>query len=81
MKLLYAEDEPAMTEAVKDILEYHNYMVDAVSDGREALEYALAGDYDGIILDIMLPGKSGLSARVKPGGTIEFEARWKSART
>ncbi len=34
MKLLYAEDEPAMTEAVKDILEYHNYMVDAVSDGR-----------------------------------------------
>lgn len=60
MKLLYAEDEPAMTEAVKDILEYHNYMVDAVSDGREALEYALAGDYDGIILDIMLPGKSGL---------------------
>ena len=35
MKLLYAEDEPAMTEAVKDILEYHNYMVDAVSDGRE----------------------------------------------
>lgn len=60
MKLLYAEDEPAMTEAVKDILEYHNYMVDAVSDGREALKYALAGDYDGIILDIMLPGKSGL---------------------
>lgn len=60
MKLLYAEDEPAMTEAVKDILEYNNYMVDAVSDGREALEYALAGDYDGIILDIMLPGKIGL---------------------
>ncbi len=60
MKLLYAEDEPAMTEAVKDILEYHRFMVDAVPDGTEALEYALAGDYDGIILDIMLPGKSGL---------------------
>lgn len=33
MKLLYAEDEPAMTEAVKDILEYHRFMVDAVPDG------------------------------------------------
>ena len=33
MKLLYAEDEPAMSEAVVDILEYHNYSVDAVYDG------------------------------------------------
>ena len=55
MKLLYAEDEPAMAEAVTDILNYHNFMVDAVPDGEEALEYALSGDYDGIILDIMLP--------------------------
>ena len=38
MKLLYAEDEPTMTEAVVDILTYHNYLVDAVSDG-EADEY------------------------------------------
>lgn len=60
MKLLYAEDEPAMAEAVTDILNYHNFMVDAVADGLEALEYARAGDYDGIILDIMLPKKSGL---------------------
>ena len=54
MKLLYAEDEPAMAEAVTDILNYHSFMVDAVPDGEEALEYALSGDYDGIILDIML---------------------------
>ena len=57
MKLLYAEDEPAMAEAVTDILNYHSFMVDAVPDGEEALEYALSGDYDGIILDIMLPNK------------------------
>lgn len=38
MKLLYAEDEPTMTEAVVDILTYHNYLVDAVSDG-EADDY------------------------------------------
>ena len=54
MKPLYAEDEPAMAEAVTDILNYHNFMVDAVADGEEALAYARAGDYDGIILDIML---------------------------
>ena len=60
MKLLYAEDEPAMAEAVTDILNYHNFMVDAVADGEEALAYARAGDYDGIILDIMLPKMSGL---------------------
>ena len=40
MKLLYAEDEAAMAEAVVDILTYHNYMVDAVADGADALAYA-----------------------------------------
>lgn len=58
MKLLYAEDEPAMAEAVTDILNYHSFMVDAVPDGEEALEYALSGDNDGIILDIMPPKKA-----------------------
>lgn len=60
MKLLLAEDEAAMSEAVVDILEYHRYQVDAVSDGQEALDYIHAGQYDGIILDIMMPHKSGL---------------------
>lgn len=60
MKLLYAEDEISMSEAVVDILTYHNYMVDAVYTGREALEYARAEQYDGIILDIMMPEMSGL---------------------
>ncbi len=60
MKLLYAEDEPAMSEAVVDILTYHKYIVDAVYDGEEALAYAQAESYDGIILDIMMPKMSGL---------------------
>ena len=59
MKLLYAEDEIAMSEAVVDVLEYHKYTVDAVYDGDDALYYALHGDYDGIILDIMMPKRSG----------------------
>lgn len=60
MKLLLAEDEPAMSEAVTDILEYHRYQVDAVFDGKEALDYIHAGDYDGIVMDIMMPGLTGL---------------------
>lgn len=60
MKILYAEDEKSMSEAVVDILTYHKYNVDAVYDGQEALDYALSDDYDGIILDIMMPKLSGL---------------------
>ena len=60
MKLLYAEDEIGMSEAVVDILTYHNYVVDAVYDGDEALDYARAEQYDGIILDIMMPRLDGL---------------------
>ena len=60
MKLLYAEDEVSLSEAVVDVLQYHKYTVDAVCDGRDALDYALSGHYDGIILDIMMPKLSGL---------------------
>ena len=60
MKLLYAEDERAMSEAVTDILAYHKYTVDAVYDGEDALAYARLCDYDGIILDIMMPKIDGL---------------------
>ncbi len=60
MKLLYAEDEPAMSEAVTDILTYHKFIVDTVDNGLDALYYARADKYDGIILDIMMPKMSGL---------------------
>lgn len=61
MKLLYAEDEISLSEAIVDILEYHNYTVDAVFDGAEALAYARTEQYDGIILDIMMPKLDGLT--------------------
>lgn len=60
MKLLYAEDEISMSEAVVDILTYHKYNVDAVYNGQDALDLAMSEKYDGIILDIMMPEKSGL---------------------
>lgn len=66
MKLLLAEDEVDMSEALVDILTYHKYTVDAVFDGEEALDYATIGEYDGIILDIMMPKMSGLEVPQKP---------------
>ena len=60
MKLLYAEDERSLSEAVVDILTYHKYIVDAVYDGEDAYAYAMSGEYDGIILDIMMPKRDGL---------------------
>lgn len=60
MKLLYAEDEKSMSEAVVDVLQYHNYAVDAVYNGNDAYDYACMEHYDGIILDIMMPGLNGI---------------------
>ncbi|MBQ6521045.1 MAG: response regulator transcription factor [Anaerolineaceae bacterium] len=60
MKILYAEDEKALSEAVVDILTYHKYIVDPVYNGEDAYDYALYGDYDLVILDVMMPKRSGL---------------------
>ncbi len=60
MKLLFAEDEISMAEAVTDILTYHKFIVDTVYDGADALDYAMNDNYDAIILDIMMPKLSGL---------------------
>ncbi|MCQ2462745.1 MAG: response regulator transcription factor [Clostridia bacterium] len=60
MRLLIAEDEQELARALKAILTHNNYSVDAVYDGADALDYALAGNYDGIILDIMMPKKDGI---------------------
>lgn len=59
MKLLYAEDEEAMAEAVVDILEFHKYTVDHAADGEAAYALARTNHYDGMILDIMMPKMSG----------------------
>ncbi len=60
MKILYAEDERAMSDAVAEILRHKNYLVDAVYDGQEAMDYIMNETYDGIILDVMMPKMSGI---------------------
>ena len=60
MKLLIAEDENDLAEALTVFLERHNYSVDTVNNGADAYEYASTGAYDALILDIMMPRLSGL---------------------
>ena len=59
MRLLLAEDEKSLSKALVAILEYNHYSVDAVYDGADALDYLLNGNYDGAILDIMMPKMDG----------------------
>lgn len=60
MRILLVEDEEYMAQAVAQVLEKNNYTVDLANDGEYGLDCALSGIYDIIILDIMLPGRSGL---------------------
>lgn len=62
MKLLFAEDDPDLSGAVKTLLERSGYAVDAVQNGADALDYAETTDYDGIILDWMMPEMDGIAA-------------------
>lgn len=59
MRLLLADDEQELTDALSVILTYNKYSVDVVNDGQDALDYAMTGDYDGLILDVMMPKMNG----------------------
>lgn len=61
MRLLLAEDEKALSKALATILERNHYSVDAACDGQEALDYLETGNYDGVILDIMMPKVDGIT--------------------
>ncbi|UCG26358.1 MAG: response regulator transcription factor [Chloroflexota bacterium] len=60
MRILVVEDEPGIADFVRQGLTEAGYAVDLAWDGREGLDYALAADYDMLVLDIMLPMMSGL---------------------
>ena len=60
MRILLAEDERSLSRAVTALLERNHYAVDAVYDGAEALDYLEGGNYDALILDIMMPKMDGM---------------------
>ncbi len=82
MRLLLAEDDPRLQKSLKHILEANNYAVDAVGDGSNALSYALSGEHDGLILDIMMPGLDGIEVlrRLRSKG-VTTPALFLTART
>lgn len=65
MRLLLAEDEKSLARAVKVLLEKSNYSADVVYNGEDALTYLESGNYDGAILDIMMPKMDGITVLKK----------------
>ena len=59
MQILIVEDEVRLAEALAQILREQKYIVDAVYDGRDGYDYAASGQYDVIVLDVMLPSMDG----------------------
>jgi len=60
VRILVVEDDPKLLESVRKGLKEAGFGADGASDGREGLERALEDDYDALVLDVMLPGLSGL---------------------
>ena len=82
MRLLVAEDDPKLLKTLKHILENGKYLVDGVTDGQEALLYAETEEYDGLVLDIMMPGMDGVEVLKRLRGQgISTPALFLTART
>lgn len=60
MRILLAEDERELSNALVAILKHNHYSVDAVYNGTDALNYGMSQNYDGIVLDIMMPKMNGI---------------------
>lgn len=65
MRILIAEDERDLAEALTVFFEKNAFVVDTVYDGQDALDYASGGGYDAIVLDVMMPKMSGMEALQK----------------
>ena len=70
MRLLLAEDEKTLSNALVTILKHNNYSVDAVYNGEDAIDYIETSVYDGAILDIMMPKVDGITVlkTIRAGG-------------
>lgn len=82
MRILFAEDEKALSKALTTILERNNYSVDAVYDGQAALDYLEADNYDCVILDIMMPKVDGITVlkEIRKKGNLILLSRMEEGR-
>ena len=62
MRILIAKDEVSIAKALKVLLEKNKYSVTMVHNGNDALDHMLSGEYDALVLDIMMPGMDGVEA-------------------
>ena len=82
MRILIAEDDPKLLKSLVHIFELNHYAVDGVDNGTDAFDFASSGEYDGLVLDIMMPGMDGITLlkKLRSGG-INTPALFLSART
>ena len=82
MRLLIAEDDPKLLKSLVYIFQTNHYAVDGVGNGSLAYEYAASGEYDGLVLDIMMPGMDGVTVlKMLRNNGITTPALFLSART
>ena len=82
MRLLIAEDDPKLLKSLVHIFETNHYVVDGVCDGSVAFDFASSDEYDGLILDIMMPGMDGITLLKKLRGKgITVPVLFLTART
>jgi DNA-binding response OmpR family regulator len=82
MRLLVAEDDKKLLKTLVHLFEMNHYLVDGVDTGKDALDFALTGEYDGLVLDIMMPEMDGISVlkAIRENG-ITTPALFLTART
>lgn len=61
MRILIAEDDSRLLKSLVHIFGINHYAVDGVDNGIDAFDFARSGEYDGLVLDIMMPGMDGVS--------------------
>lgn len=82
MRILIAEDDPKLLKSLVHIFEMNHYVVDGVDNGIDAFNFAGSDEYDGLVLDIMMPGMDGVSLlkKLRASG-ITTPALFLTART
>ena len=82
MRILIAEDDPKLLKSLVHIFELNHYSVDGVDNGNDAFDFASSDEYDGLVLDIMMPGMDGVTLlkKLRANG-ITTPALFLTART